>query len=130
MNKNCFKIPCSIFNGLNYPIIISVSLTSLKEEKLLRELRTHSKTIRYIIENLKRISPSIYMHKIPMEERLNPNIKEVVKKEILKLLDAGIIYPIFYSKWISLMYIVPEKNGIVIIKNENKELIPTRTVNS
>ncbi len=69
---------------------------------MVRVLRTHSKSIGYKIEDLKGINPSIYMHRISMEEnskptiehyrRLNPNMKEVVRKEILKLLDAGIIY--------------------------------------
>ncbi|CAA7060977.1 unnamed protein product [Microthlaspi erraticum] len=63
-----------------------------------------------------------------LRRRLNPNLKEVVKKEILKLLDAGIIYPISDSTWISPVHCVPKKGGITVIKNDKEELIPTRTI--
>ncbi|CAA7035438.1 unnamed protein product [Microthlaspi erraticum] len=63
-----------------------------------------------------------------LREGLNPNLKEVVKKEILKLLDAGIIYPISDSTWISPVHCVPKKGGITVIKNDKEELIPTRTI--
>ena len=55
-------------------------------------------------------------------------MKEVVKKEIIKLLDAGVIYPISDSNWVSLVHIVPKKGGITMVKNDKNELIPTRTV--
>ncbi len=123
-----------------YPIIINASLSKIEEEKLLRELMTYNKAIGYKIEDLKGINPSICMHRIPMEEnskptiehqrRLNPNMKEVIKKEILKLLDAGIIYPISDNKWVSPVYVVPKKGGTTVIQNENNELIPTRVVTS
>ena len=73
------------------------------------------------------------MHRIYMEEehrptaerqrRFNPNIKEVVKKEIVKLLDAGIIYPISDSEWVSPIQCVPKKSGMIVIENEEGELI-------
>ena len=65
---------------------------------------------------------------IENQRRLNPNMKEVVKKEIMKLLDAGIIYPISNSDWVSPIHVVPKKGGMTVVKNENNELIPTRTV--
>ena len=43
-----------------------------------------------------------------------------------KLLDAGIIYPIFDSKWVSPTQVVPKKSGVTVVKNEYNELIPTR----
>ena len=55
-------------------------------------------------------------------------MKEVVKKEILKWLDAGIIYPISDSSWISPVQCVQKKGGMTVVANENNELIPTRTV--
>src|SRR5438045_8696151 len=55
-------------------------------------------------------------------------MQEVVKKEILKLLETGIIYPISDSKWVSPIHIVPKKGGMTVITNEKNELIPTRTV--
>ena len=51
---------------------------------------------------------------------------EVVKAEILKLLDAGVIYPITDSKWVAPIHVVPKKTGIMLVKNKNDELIPTR----
>jgi len=55
-------------------------------------------------------------------------MQEVVKNEILKLLKAGIIYPISNSAWVSSVYVVPKKGGMTIAKNENNELIPTRII--
>ena len=51
---------------------------------------------------------------------------EVVKAEILKLLDAGVIYPISDSKWVSPIHVVPKKTGITVVKNKDEELVPTR----
>jgi len=78
------------------------------------------------------------MHRIHMEadfkpiaqpqRRLNPAMKEVVKKEVQKLLEAGMIYPISDSAWVSPVQMVPKKSGVTVIHNEKNELIPTRTV--
>ena len=77
------------------------------------------------------------MHKILLDEnaktsiehqrRLNPVMKEV-EKEVLKWLNAGFIYAISYSPWVSPIHVVPKKGGFIVIRNENNELIPTRTV--
>ena len=53
-------------------------------------------------------------------------MKEVVKKEVLKLLDVGVIYPIADSKWVSPTQVVPKKSRVTVVANENNELIPTR----
>ena len=58
--------------------------------------------------------------------QLNPIMKEVVKKEVLKLLDVGVIYPIVDSKWVSPTQVVPKKSGVTVVANEHNELIPTR----
>ena len=78
------------------------------------------------------------MHKILLEEndkasiehqrRLNPVMKEVVRKEVLKWLNAGFIYAIPDSPWVSLVHVVPKKRGFTMIRNEKNELIPIRTV--
>ena len=96
---------------LQYPVIVNASLNACQIDFLLRVLREHRKAIGYTLEDLKGIHPSVCMHQILMEDdhkpsiehqrRLNPNMSEVVKKEILKFLKAGIIYPIFNSKWVS-----------------------------
>ena len=108
------------------------------EEKLLRVLKKHKKAFGWTIADIKGISPSICMHKILMEDnyeptvqpqrRLNPKMQEVVKKEVIKPLDAGIIYPISDSSWVSPVQVVPKKGGITVVQNDNNELISTRTV--
>ena len=57
-------------------------------------------------------------------------MQEVVRAEVLKLLDAGIIYPISDNKWVSPVQVVPKKGGMTVMKNDNNKLIPTRTVTS
>ena len=60
------------------------------------------------------------------QRRLNPHMQEVVKEEFLKLLQAGIIYPISDSTWVSLTQVVPKKSGVTTVHNEKGEEIPTR----
>ena len=55
-------------------------------------------------------------------------MKEVVRKEILKLLEAGIIYPVADSDWVSLFHCVPKKGGIIVVPNDKDELIPQRII--
>jgi hypothetical protein len=55
-------------------------------------------------------------------------MREVVKKEMLKLLKARVIYPISDSEWVSLVQVVPKKGGMTVIRNEKNELIPQQTV--
>ena len=62
------------------------------------------------------------------QRRVNPNIKEVVKKEVVKLLDAGLIYAISDSPWVSPVQVVPKKGGMTVVKNDKDELVPQRTV--
>jgi len=57
---------------------------------------------------------------------MNPIMKEAVRKDILKCLDNGIIYPISDSSWVSPVQVVPKKSGITVVKNDDDELIPTR----
>ena len=78
------------------------------------------------------------MHKILLEEnvrtsiehqrRLNPVMKEVFRKEVLKWLNAGFIYAISDSPWVSLVHVVPKTGGFTVIRNGKNELIPIRTV--
>ena len=55
-------------------------------------------------------------------------MKEVVRKEILKLLEAAIIYPVADSQWVSPVHCVPKKGGITIVTNDKDELIPQRII--
>ncbi|GJR87856.1 reverse transcriptase domain-containing protein [Tanacetum coccineum] len=69
-----------------------------------------------------------YKPAIQSQRRVNPKIHEVIKKEVIKLLDAIMIYPISDSPWVSPVHCVPKKGGITIVANEDNELIPTRLV--
>ncbi|CAN6723549.1 unnamed protein product [Malus baccata var. baccata] len=118
------------------PIIVSSSLTALEEEKLIRVLKEHKTAIGWTLADIKGISPTTCMHRIFLEEgakptreaqrRLNPPMMEVVKKEIIKLLDCGVIYPISDSRWVSPVQVVPKKSGVTVVKNAEDELVPTR----
>nr|GEZ87933.1 reverse transcriptase domain-containing protein [Tanacetum cinerariifolium] len=66
--------------------------------------------------------------KVQSRRRVNPKIHDVIKKEVEKLLDAGLIYPIFDSPWVSPIHCVPKKGGMAVIKNDKNELVPTRLV--
>ena len=119
-----------------FSVIISSSLESDQENKLLEILRTHKTAIGWTIENIKGISSLICIHMIHLEEdvkpsrqpqrRLNRIMKEVVKKEVLKLLDVSVIYPIADSKRVNPTQVVPKKYGVTVVVNEHNELIPTR----
>ncbi|KAM2012986.1 hypothetical protein ACFX1T_024754 [Malus domestica] len=118
------------------PIIVSSSLTALEEEKLIRVLKEHKTAIEWTLADIKGISPTTCMHRIFLEEgakptreaqrRLNPPMMEVMKKEIIKLLDCGVIYPISDSRWVSPVQVVPKKSGVTVVKNAEDELVPTR----
>ncbi|GJR89233.1 reverse transcriptase domain-containing protein [Tanacetum coccineum] len=69
-----------------------------------------------------------YEPSVQSQRRVNPKIHDVIKKEVEKLLDAGLIYPISDSPWVSPVHCVPKKGGMTVITNEENELIPTRLV--
>nr|GEX29055.1 reverse transcriptase domain-containing protein [Tanacetum cinerariifolium] len=69
-----------------------------------------------------------YSPKVQSQRRVNPNIHDVIKKEVEKLLDAGLIYPISDSPWVSPIHCVSKKGGITVITNDKNELVPTRLV--
>ncbi|GKF12635.1 hypothetical protein Tco_0050561, partial [Tanacetum coccineum] len=119
-------------------LIISFALSAAKNTRLLEVLGNHNGAIARSIAEIKGIDSSFCTYKIIMEEefkpsvhpqrRVNPNIKEVVKKEVIKHLDAGLIYPISDSPWVSPVQVVLKKGGMTVVKNEKDELIPQRTV--
>ena len=124
--------------GETLPVIIASDLMQEQEQALLRVLHNHKAAIGWTIADLKGISPAVCMHRIitdpatkpsrDTQRRLNPNMREVVKKEVLKWLDAGIIYPISDSTWVSPTQTVPKKAGITIVENSNGEKMTTRPV--
>ena len=95
----------------SFPVVISFHLDPSQEESLIYLLKDHKSALGWTIADLKGISPTICTHKIYLEDdakpsrqmqrRLNPHVKEVVRAEVIKLLDVGIIYPISDSQWVS-----------------------------
>ncbi|GJU55162.1 reverse transcriptase domain-containing protein [Tanacetum coccineum] len=69
-----------------------------------------------------------YEPTVQHQRRVNPKIHDVIKKEVEKLLDAGLIYPISDSPWVSPVHCVPKKGGMTVVKNDENDLIPTRLV--
>jgi hypothetical protein len=116
------------------PVIISNKLSLEETHKLVATLEKYRSVIGYSLKDLKGINPSLCTHRIPMDQdnkpiwehqwRLYNTMREVVKKEVLKLLKAGVIYPISDSEWGSPIQVVPKKGGMTIVRNEKNELIP------
>ena len=104
----------------------------------MKTLKKHHAAIGYTLDDLKGISPTLCQHKIKVEKdakrvrdpqrRLNPKMKEVVRNEILKLLEPGIIYHVADSEWVSPVHCVPKKGGITVVPNDKDELIPQRII--
>ena len=121
-------------------VIIATDLTLEEEKEVAKTLKQYKEAITWAVSDLKGINPSICMHKMLMEEnaktsiehqrRLNPVMKEVVRNEVLKWLNAGFIYAISDRPWVSPIHVVPKKGGITVIRNEKNELIQTRKVTS
>ena len=122
------------------PVVISSLLTTSQEHDLLRLLKRNKQALRWKISDLKGINPAICTHHIYLEEeskavsqpqrRLNPHLQEVVRIEVLKLLQASIIYPISDSTWVSPTQVVPKKSGVTTVKNEKGEELSTRLTTS
>ncbi|XP_074299184.1 uncharacterized protein LOC141630232 [Silene latifolia] len=126
-------------NEETLPVIISSKLTKEQEEALIRVLKQHKEAIGWTMADIKGISPTLCMHQILLEDeakpvrqpqrRLNPLMMDVVKKEVLKLLHVGMIYPISDSKWVSPTQVVPKKSGLTVVANHEGVLTPTRVQN-
>jgi len=119
-------------------VIISDKLSEEETHKLIAILGKHRSVLGYSLQDLKGIGPALCTHRIPLDpqiapssepqRRLNNDMREVVNKEVLKLLDARIIYPVPYSEWVSPVQVVPKKGGMTVVENSKNELIPQRTV--
>ncbi|GJZ37599.1 reverse transcriptase domain-containing protein [Tanacetum coccineum] len=120
------------------PIIIAKDLSVEEKAALIKVLKSHKRAIAWKLSDIKGINPEFCTHKILMEEdykpavqhqrRVNPKIHDVIKKEVEKLLDAGLIYPISDSPWVSPVHWVPKKGGFTVVENDENELIPVRLV--
>nr|GEU58966.1 reverse transcriptase domain-containing protein [Tanacetum cinerariifolium] len=123
---------------------VKLNLTNLplmnlpRRTALITVLKSHKRGIAWKLSDIKGIDPEFYTHKILMKEnfepmvqhqrRVNPKIHDVIKNEVLKLLDVGLIYPISNSPWVSPLHYVPKKGGFTVVENEKNELILTRLV--
>ncbi|GJT69819.1 reverse transcriptase domain-containing protein [Tanacetum coccineum] len=115
------------------PVIIAKDLSVEEKAALIKVLKSHKRAIAWKLSDIKGINPEFCTHKILMEEdykpavqhqrRVNPKIHDVIKKEVEKLLDAGLIYPISDSPWVSPVHCVPKKGGFTVVENDEK-LIP------
>nr|GEV11386.1 reverse transcriptase domain-containing protein [Tanacetum cinerariifolium] len=120
------------------PVIIAKDLSVEEKTALITVLKSHKRAIAWKLYDIKGIDPEFCTHKILLEKdfepavqhqrRVNPKIHDVIKQEVLKLLDAGLIYPIFDSPWVSPVHCVPKKGGFIVVENEDNELIATRLV--
>nr|GFB28140.1 reverse transcriptase domain-containing protein [Tanacetum cinerariifolium] len=124
-------------NG-EWPVIIAKDLIPNEKTDLINALKTQKKAIAWKLTDIKGIDPEFCSHKILLEEehspkvqsqrRVNPKFHDVIKKEVEKLFDARLIYPISDSPWVSPIHCVPKKGGMTVIKNDENELVPTRLV--
>nr|GFB24166.1 DNA-directed DNA polymerase [Tanacetum cinerariifolium] len=90
------------------PVIIAKDLSVEEKTALITVLKSHKRAIAWKLFD----------------------IKDVIKQEVIKLLEAGLIYPISDSPWVSPVHCVPNKGGFTVVENEDNELIPTRLVMS
>nr|GEY63883.1 DNA-directed DNA polymerase [Tanacetum cinerariifolium] len=121
-----------------WPVIIVKDLSVNEKSALIDVLKSRKKAIAWRLTDIRGIDPEFCSHKILLEDdfslkvqsqrRVNPKIHDVIKKEVKKLLDAGLIYPISDSPWVSPVHCVLKKGGMTVIKNDEKGLVPTRLV--
>ncbi|GKC68876.1 hypothetical protein Tco_1114759, partial [Tanacetum coccineum] len=119
-------------------VIISKDMSVEEKAALIKVLKLHKRAITWKLSDIKGINPEFCTHKILMEEdykpavqhqiRVNPKIYDIIKKEVEKLLDVGLIYPISDSPWVSHVHCVPKKGGITVVENDENELILSRLV--
>ncbi|GJY74080.1 putative nucleotidyltransferase, ribonuclease H [Tanacetum coccineum] len=93
-----------------FPIIISSKLSKREKKSLLQVLEKHKGEIAWKMSDIKGI------------------IQNVVKNEIVNLIDSELIYPISESSWVSLIHVVPKRGGMTVVLNDNNELIPSHMV--
>nr|GEX76209.1 DNA-directed DNA polymerase [Tanacetum cinerariifolium] len=121
-----------------WPVIIAKDLSVDEKYALIKVLKSRKQSIAWKLTDIKGIDPEFCSHKILLEEdyepkvqiqrRVNPKIHDVIKKEVEKLLDAGLIYPISDSPWVSPVHCVPKTGGMTVVTNDENELVSTRLV--
>nr|GEZ09293.1 reverse transcriptase domain-containing protein [Tanacetum cinerariifolium] len=91
------------------PVIIAKDLSVEEKTALITVLKSHKRAIAWKLSDIK----------VQHQRRVNPKIHDVIKQEVIKLLDAGLIYPISDSPWVSPVHCVPKKGGITVVENED-----------
>ncbi|GJQ94569.1 reverse transcriptase domain-containing protein [Tanacetum coccineum] len=120
------------------PVIIGKELSDDEKIALIKVPKSQKQAIAWKLSDIKGIISEFCSHKILMEDdyepavqhqrRVNSKIHDVIKKEVEKLLDVGLIYPISDSPWVSPVHCVPKKGGMTVVTNDDNELVPTRLV--
>nr|GEW41367.1 reverse transcriptase domain-containing protein [Tanacetum cinerariifolium] len=129
----------AFLKGNNKLLIIIAKDFSVEEKAaLLTVLKSHKRAIVWKLSDIKGINPEFCTHKILMKEdfttavqhqrRVNHKIHDVIKQEVIKLLDARLIYPISDSPWVRPVHCVPKKGGFTVVENKDNELILTHLV--
>nr|GEY89410.1 reverse transcriptase domain-containing protein [Tanacetum cinerariifolium] len=103
------------------PAIIAKYLNVEEKTALITVIKSHKRAIAWKLSNVKEDFEPVVQH----QRIVNPKIHDVIKQEVLKLLNAGLTYPIFDSPWVSPVHCVPKKGGFTVVENEENELIPT-----
>ena len=119
-------------NSDTLPIIIASDLNEQQVQSLVKVLKRFKRAIGWTIADIIGIHHGICSHKIQLmpdhkssiehHKCLNPPMQEVVKKEIINWLDAGVIYPIADSSWVCPVQCLPKKGGMTVVPNENMNL--------
>nr|GEW93191.1 reverse transcriptase domain-containing protein [Tanacetum cinerariifolium] len=120
------------------PVIIAKDLKDEEKTALIKVLKSHKQALAWQFFDIRGINPEFYTYKILMEDdfkptvqhqrRVNQKIHEVIKKEVLKLFNARLIYHISDSPWVRPVHCVPKRGGFTFVENKENELIPTRLV--
>nr|GFC55460.1 reverse transcriptase domain-containing protein [Tanacetum cinerariifolium] len=117
-----------IGNNNKWPVIIAKDLSVDEKTTLLKVPKSQKQAIAWKLTDIKGIGPEFCSHKILLAKVYNLKIHDIIKKEVEKLLDAGLIYPISDSPWVSPIHCVPKKGGMTVVTNDENELVPTRLV--
>jgi dGTP triphosphohydrolase len=119
-----------VFLNGDYETLVNISdkLSNDETRRLVATLEKYQSDIDYSLKDLKGISLSLCTHRIPMEHehkpvcehqrRLNNVMREIVQKEVLKLLKVGVIYLVSNSEWVSPVQVAPKNGGMTVIRNE------------
>nr|GEV08507.1 DNA-directed DNA polymerase [Tanacetum cinerariifolium] len=104
-----------------FPVFIAKDLRDEEKSALIKVLKSHKRAIAWKLSDIQEDYKPVVQH----QRRVNPKIHDVIKKEVEKLLDAGLIYSISNSPWVSPIHCLPKKGGFTVFENEENELIPT-----